>query len=111
MAKAGPAIFLLGRTVYEYFRIWSIRQDGENKSLLETLLTEIVGDIRLINGRQQETSRRFIDALRSKNSDTAAIDTGYDGSKLVYGIKRHIAVDTQGLPYAIHIQLLSQASS
>jgi hypothetical protein len=34
----------------------------------------------------------------------------------VYGIKRHIAVDTQGLPHAIHIQLslslsLSQAAN
>jgi hypothetical protein len=37
-----------------------------------------------------------------KNSDTAE-KKGYDGSKLVYGIKRHIAVDTQGLPHAIHI--------
>jgi hypothetical protein len=44
------------RTVYEYFRIWSNRKDGENKSLLEALLTEIVGDLRLIDGRQQKTS-------------------------------------------------------
>jgi len=31
-------------------------RDGENKSLLETLLTEIVGDLRLIDGRQPKTS-------------------------------------------------------
>jgi hypothetical protein len=49
-------IFLLGRTVYEYFRIWSNKKDGENKSLLEALLTEIVGYLRLIDGRQQKTS-------------------------------------------------------
>jgi transposase len=52
------------RTVYEYFRIWSIRQDGENQSLLEALLTEIVGDLRLIDGRQHKTSFVIIDALR-----------------------------------------------
>jgi hypothetical protein len=73
------------------------------------LLTEIVGDLRLIDGRLQKTSFVIIDALRSKNSDTA-IDAGYDGSKLVYGIKRHIAVDTQGLPHAIHIQLNQAAN-
>ncbi|GFY79912.1 putative transposase [Trichonephila inaurata madagascariensis] len=28
---------------------------------------------------------------------------GYDTSKKISGIKRHIAVDTQGLPHAIHI--------
>ena len=37
-----------------------------------------------------------------KNTDTAE-DKGYDAGKKVSGIKRHIAVDTQGLPHAIHI--------
>lgn len=35
-----------------------------------------------------------------KNTDTAE-EKGYDGGKKVSGIKRHIAVDTQGLPHAI----------
>jgi hypothetical protein len=67
------------------------------------LLTEIVGDLRLIDGRQQKTSTGLLRPASVKNSDTA-IDTGYDGSKLVYGIKRHILKDTQALPHAIHIQ-------
>jgi transposase len=37
-----------------------------------------------------------------KNTDTASVK-GYDAGKKVSGIKRHIAVDTQGLPHAIHI--------
>jgi transposase len=37
-----------------------------------------------------------------KNTDTAE-DKGYDAGKKVSGIKRHIAVDTEGLPHAIHI--------
>jgi hypothetical protein len=37
---------------------------GETKSLLEALLTEIVGDIRLIDGRHPKTSFVIIDALR-----------------------------------------------
>ncbi len=37
-----------------------------------------------------------------KNTDTAK-EKGYDAGKKVSGIKRHIAVDTQGLPHAIHI--------
>lgn len=35
-----------------------------------------------------------------KNADTASVK-GYDAGKKVSGIKRHIAVDTQGLPHAI----------
>lgn len=37
-----------------------------------------------------------------KNSDTAGIK-GYDTGKKVSGIKRHIAVDTQGLPHAVAV--------
>lgn len=37
-----------------------------------------------------------------KNTDTAE-NKGYDAGKKVSGIKRHIAVDSQGLPHAIHI--------
>jgi transposase len=97
-----PSDFPKWRTVYEYFRIWSNRKEGENRSLLETLLTEIVGDWSDIDGRQQKTSFVIIVALSVKNSDTA-IDAGYDGGKKVSGIKRHILKDTQGLPHAIHI--------
>lgn len=37
-----------------------------------------------------------------KNTDTAN-QKGYDAGKKVSGIKRHIAVDTQGLPHAIAV--------
>lgn len=37
-----------------------------------------------------------------KNTDTAE-SKGYDAGKKISGIKRHIAVDTEGLPHAIHI--------
>ena len=43
---------------------------------------------------------RIIGAL--KNTDSAE-NKGYDSGKKVSGIKRHIAVDTQGLPHAIHV--------
>lgn len=37
-----------------------------------------------------------------KNTDSAG-EKGYDAGKKVSGIKRHIAVDTQGLPHAIAV--------
>jgi transposase len=42
----------------------------------------------------------IIDAQSVKNRDTAGLK-GYDAGKKVSGIKRHIAVDTQGLPHAV----------
>ena len=43
-----------------------------------------------------------MDAQSVKNTDTAG-SKGYDAGKKVSGIKRHIAVDTQGLPHAIEV--------
>lgn len=43
-----------------------------------------------------------MDAQSVKNADTAGVK-GYDAGKKVSGIKRHIAVDTLGLPHAIAI--------
>jgi transposase len=44
----------------------------------------------------------IVDAQSVKNTDTAT-HKGYDAGKKVSGIKRHIAVDTQGLPHAIAV--------
>ena len=43
-----------------------------------------------------------MDSQSVKNTDSAE-QKGYDAGKKVSGIKRHIAVDTEGLPHAIHI--------
>jgi transposase len=62
----------------------------------------LVGEIRTNDGREEATSFCIVDAQSVKNTDTAE-NKGYDAGKKVSGIKRHIAVDTQGLPHAIHI--------
>ena len=43
-----------------------------------------------------------MDSQSVKNTDSAE-SKGYDAGKKVSGIKRHIAVDSQGLPHAIHV--------
>lgn len=62
----------------------------------------MVQQIRVDDGRKEKTSFVIVDAQSVKNTDTAE-NKGYDAGKKVSGIKRHIAVDTQGLPHAIHI--------
>lgn len=57
---------------------------------------------RIADGRKPATSFIIVDAQSVKNADTAGLK-GYDAGKKVSGIKRHIAVDTQGLPHALHI--------
>ena len=43
-----------------------------------------------------------MDSQSVKNTDSAE-NKGYDAGKKVSGIKRHVAVDSQGLPHAIHV--------
>jgi transposase len=62
----------------------------------------VVGRTRQNLGRERETRFLIIDAQSVKNTDTAE-EKGYDAGKKVSGVKRHIAVDTNGLPHMIHI--------
>ena len=62
----------------------------------------MVGAVRQSNDRKEQTSFCIVDAQSVKNTDSAR-NKGYDAGKKVSGIKRHIAVDTQGLPHAIHV--------
>ena len=52
--------------------------------------------------RKNKTTFCIIDSQSVKNTDTAE-EKGYDAGKKISGIKRHIAVDTQGLPHAIYV--------
>ena len=97
-----PADFPDWRTCYKYFRQWSERPDPAKYSILEQVLKKSVGTARRSNGRKKRTSFCIVDSQSVKNTDSAE-NKGYDSGKKVSGIKRHIAVDTQGLPHAIHV--------
>ena len=92
-----PVDFPNWRTCYQYFRQWSERPGPGQDSILEQVLKKSVGAARQSNGRKEQTSFCIVDSQSVKNTDTAD-SKGYDAGKKVSGIKRHIAVDTQGLP-------------
>ena len=50
--------------------------------------------------RKDKTTFGIIDAQSVQNADSAA-EKGYDAGKKVCGIKRHMVVDTMGLPHAL----------
>jgi len=62
----------------------------------------VVGEVRQSLGRNTHTTFLIVDAQSVNNTDTAE-QKGFDGGKLVSGIKRHIGVDTNGLPHMIHV--------
>ncbi len=86
-----PKEFPKGGTCYQYFRQWSEKSDPDEVSPLEQVLKKLVGAARQSHGRKEKTSCCIVE------------HEGYDAGKKVSGIKRHIAVDSQGLPHAIHV--------
>jgi transposase len=69
---------------------------------LDRLLKEIVVKERISNQCDEEPSCVIVDSQSVKNTDTAT-KKGYDAGKKISGIKRHLVVDTMGLPHAIYI--------
>jgi transposase len=94
-----PSDFPNHNTVFYYFRIWRKKMNGK-ESILDKILRELVGMVREQDNRKEKTTFIIVDAQSVKNVDTAK-EKGYDAGKKVSGIKRHISVDTQGLPHAI----------
>ncbi|QTD43911.1 IS5 family transposase [Ottowia testudinis] len=88
-------------TVHSYYAKWSA-PDEQGVSALERALKNQVGAARGRQGRSACSTFLIVDAQSVKNTDTAGFK-GYDAGKKVSGIKRHIAVDTQGLPHAVAV--------
>lgn len=97
-----PHDFPVWQTVYSYFRSWNKIGTKDSESLLEVILNQLIVEHRVSDGRAEETSFLILDSQSVKNTDTAE-NKGYDAGKKVSGIKRHLAVDTEGLPHMIHI--------
>lgn len=96
-----PSDFPKWSTVYHYFQVWNepIRRET---SVLQEVLKKLVGEVRKNNGRTELTSFVIVDAQSVKNTGSAK-EKCYDAGKKVSGIKRHIVVDTQGLPHAFAV--------
>jgi transposase len=62
----------------------------------------MVSKYRTRHGRKDLTRFCILDAQSVKNTRCSE-QGGYDAGKKISGIKRHIAVDTQGLPHAITV--------
>lgn len=67
-----------------------------------TIPLNLVRQERVRNGRAGKTHFCIVDAQRVMNDDSAQCK-GYDAGKKVPGLKRHLALDTQCLPYAIEV--------
>lgn len=92
-----PADFPPWQAVYYYFR--RFRLDG----LWTGVLAALRRAERVRAGRDPQPSAAIIDAQSVKTVEESASISGYDGHKRVKGRKRHLLVDTLGLPISISV--------
>ncbi len=85
------------QSVYYYFRKW------QKTGVWEQLQDELVIKERKRQQREETPSLLAFDSQTTKIVNFISLDTGIDGGKKVNGRKRHLAVDTLGLPLAVHI--------
>ncbi len=83
--------------VYYYFRKW--QADGTWGRVLALLVRKE----RQRQGRAETARAAAVDSQSVKKASLISLDTGVDGGKWVNGRKRHLAVDTLGLPLAMHV--------
>ena len=87
------------QSVYYHFRVWS-EKDETGASVLDKVLQKLVKQIRNEDLGQDKTTFGIVDAQSVQNADTAK---RLWRREKISGIKRHVIVDTMGLPHAIAV--------
>ena len=90
-----PIDFPKWKTVHHYFTVW--RLNGVWKAVYE-MLREAE---RARKGRESQPTAGCMDSPSVKTGRDCALERSFDGGKKVTGRKRHILVDTEGLPVAV----------
>jgi transposase len=94
--RALPRDFPPYTTVQGYFYAW--RDTGRWQRIVNVLVRRSRGKL----GRKSQPTAAIIDS-QSVPTAHAGGPRGYDAGKRIYGRKRHIATDTNGLLLAVHV--------
>lgn len=92
-----PMLYPAWESLYYYFQQW------QKQGIWGEILASLVQKERERQGKLAQASAVAVDSQSVKKGSLISVETGIDGNKNVNGRKRHIAVDTLGLPLALHV--------
>ena len=102
VVKTGCQWYMLPKDFPPYRIVYHHWRSLCDRDMITTLLHELVKGKRAALGKDPEPVVAVIDS-ESVRWGVPNSEKGIDGHKRVKGIKRHIAVDEEGLPLAIHV--------
>lgn len=82
-----------------------------SRGIFERMMHALRGRVRRKAGRKTSPSAAAIDAQSIKSSFMAGPERGFDNFKKVKGRKRHLVVDTMGLPLAVIVHAAHEHES
>jgi transposase len=94
--RALPVDFPPWQAVYAFYDRWSTRE------LPQRLCHHLRDRLREHGGRARQPTAAIVDSQTVKSAEWAGpLEVGYDANKKTKGIKRHLAVDVEGLVLAV----------
>ena len=94
--RALPRCFPAVSTVRYYFYGW------RDLGVYDAMIDALRGPVRVLEGRQEAATAAVLDSQTVRTTESGG-PSGYDAGKKIKGRKRHVAVDTIGLPLALQV--------
>jgi transposase len=103
IVRAGAAWRMMPHDLPPWPTVYQQRQRWLQAGVFDAIVQELRAVLRLTQGRQAEPSAAIFESRTLQSTPESGTRAGYDGAKRRRGSKVHMAVDTLGHLFALHV--------